>query len=179
MEKEKLAKEIFLKYSGSHFYMDREGEYEYYKSFNISDEQEQQWIKDYLQETLNIIKNEDIVSDNFINFATAITQFKDIYHFEQLINLVKSKNDHLDSFSRMRMAEDILNIVESLSRNWSILMKNASIISEGQQLAFNILKDILKKPISIAQYYQNLDYLEDEVKDNSVVDRVKRLLKKQ
>jgi len=41
------AKEIFIRYEGSHFYMSIDGEYENYKKYQVSKEQEKEWINEY------------------------------------------------------------------------------------------------------------------------------------
>lgn len=42
------AKDIFIKYSGNQFQMKRDGKLEEYESFNISNENEFLWIKEYI-----------------------------------------------------------------------------------------------------------------------------------
>ena len=40
------AKELFLKYNGNRFYMDREGEGSEYDSYHISKETEEMWTEE-------------------------------------------------------------------------------------------------------------------------------------
>ena len=42
------AKELFLKYNGNRFYMDREGEGTEYDSYHISKETEEMWAEEYI-----------------------------------------------------------------------------------------------------------------------------------
>lgn len=53
----KRAKELFLKYSGSRFHMDREGEGAEYESFHISKETEEMWTEEYISAFLNTKPN--------------------------------------------------------------------------------------------------------------------------
>jgi hypothetical protein len=111
-----LAKEIFINYGGSTYDMAREGKYDYYKSFNISKEQELLWINEYQQEQLAIIENENVIGSAFMNFTFALRNFNDINYFGLLLEIVKKKKDKADTFSQMLMAEGILDIVESFCK---------------------------------------------------------------
>ena len=62
------AKEIFDKYHGSYFLMDRDDVYNYYKSFNISNETERKWRIDNidsLKRRLSKTKNMKDISNYF------------------------------------------------------------------------------------------------------------------
>jgi hypothetical protein len=173
-----LAKEIFMKYGGSHFHMEREGEYQYYKSFCITKEQEGLWIKEYLQEMLNSIENEDIVSPSFSRLSISISEYNDIFYFKKLVELVKCKRVNTDTFSQMRMAEEILDIIEDFSKNHDILNKNTKLIRDAKHLALDILNDITKKPITVASYYRDIGYLHDVIQEDKIISRVQRLIEK-
>ena len=47
------AKELFLKYSGKRFYMDREGEGSEYESYHISKETEEMWAEEFISSFLD------------------------------------------------------------------------------------------------------------------------------
>ena len=173
-----IAKEIFMKYGGSHFFMAREGEYELYKSFNISNEQERLWIKEFQKKLLCQLQDEDVASDVshlLVDLCQSIIEYKDVECLPELLAVIKTKKDRVDSFTQMRMAESLLGIVESfIKRN----LKDHHVIQKSKKFALNILKNILKKPITVGSSYIKLGYLQDEIKEYNIKERVNSEIKK-
>jgi hypothetical protein len=170
-----LAKKIFLKYGGSHFQMEREGEYQNYKSFGVSKEQENIWLDEYKKEILTIIEGEKIVSSSFFELVSAIIRSKDMLYFRILIDHIKKKQELTDSFSQVLMAEHLLRIVESFEKN--NVTRKSDIIKDAKRVALDILNLIIKKPITVDLYYKNLDYLQDSITEEQIISRVKETLK--
>lgn len=167
-----IAKEIFMKYGGSHFFMAREGKYELYKSFNISNEQESLWIKEYQKKLLCQLQDEDVASDIrhlLVDLCQSIIEYKDIECLTELLAVIKSKKDSVDSFTQIRMAESLLGIVESFTKR---NLENHHVIQKSKKFALNILKNIFKKPITVGSSYINLGYLQDEIKEYNIKKRV-------
>ena len=48
------AKELFIKYSGNRFYMDRNGDRHEYESYSIPKETEEEWRSEYLSQFLDL-----------------------------------------------------------------------------------------------------------------------------
>ena len=46
------AKELFLKYNGNRFFMDREGDGSEYESYRVSKEMEKEWAEEYISSFL-------------------------------------------------------------------------------------------------------------------------------
>ena len=166
-----------MKYGGSHFHMEREGEYQYYKSFGISKEQERLWIGEYLKEMLNNIEGEDIISPFFSEFTSTIRRSKDTLYFKKLLELIKKKRIDIDSFSQMRMAEEIFRIIESF-REENNDSKNVKVINDAKDLALDILNGIIKNPITVATYYRDIGYLDDAIQEDKIIYRLQRLIEK-
>ena len=164
-----IAKQIFLKFDGSHFHMKREGEYRYYKSFDISKEQEDWWIKQYQEDLLFQIENEDIVSPLFTKFVRIIAQHKDYDCLNSLLDLVKRKNNGLDSFTRVRIAEELLELYESFQKSGFNLF-------HIKVFSINSLKELLEQPITVANYYYGISYLKEETKEESIKDRARQTI---
>lgn len=169
------AKEIFMKYGGIHFFMAREGEYELYKTFNISKEQEKIWIKEFQKRLLCQIKNEDVASDLLLTLCDSIIEYKDIECLTDLLAIIKTKKDNVDSFTEMMMAESLLKIVESFIKSSH---EDHHVVHKSKKIALNILKNVLKKPITVGSYYKKLGYLQDEIKEYNIRERVSRKIKK-
>ncbi|WP_110953615.1 hypothetical protein [Anaerosinus massiliensis] len=168
-EKNNIAKSIFMKYCGSHFHMEREGNYKYYKSFDVSEEQESLWIDECQNELLNEIKSEDVVSFNFIKLVGIISQYKRIDGLCALLEFVKMKNGKLDTFSQIRIAEEIMGVVKAFDAN----AMNIDVIREAQKLASDIVNNIDIDNVSIAIYYKDLGYLTDILTEENIINRIK------
>lgn len=171
------AKEMFSKYGGIHFFMAREGEYEKYKSFNISKEQELMWIKEIQQKKIFEIKNElldaEKIEIRFSGLLLSLKVYKSIELFPILFELYKDSKVKLDSFSKMLIAEQLLDAVRSLSKE----MKNNELIEEVRIFAVDILKDILDNIILVDPAYCKVQHLKDVVKEDAMKERIQRSLK--
>lgn len=171
-----LAKEIFIKYGGNKFYMEREGEYALYKSFDISKDQEVEWITEYHKEIVTKIKaekNANTFITMFNELSNSIILFKDIDSFESILDIVKEKNTALDSFTRLRMTEETYNIVDALSKN---SIKKNIVLTNAKKLILEILDSIIKTPITIDNDYYRIGYLEDMLNNHNIINRVKILI---
>ncbi len=171
-DKTSLAKEIFMKYYGSHFHMEREGEYSYYKKFNVSKKQEHSWIEECQHELLLKIEKEDIVSSLFSHLSNLITRSNDIDCFRLLLFIVREKVSNSDTFSSIRMAEELLKISKYFL---SIDNKINKVVSESKKVALSILRETTQKPITIASYYYKLGYLNDLLTDEKIKKRIRKL----
>ena len=153
-----LAKEIFLKYGGSHFHMEREGEYELYTSFNIPKELEKLWIKEFQEELLEKVKQDKSVGQNYNLLCSTIRQYYSLDMLKELVDNINSKKGVLDTFSMMLMVEGILDIVKYFERN---NLENNNSIKYARTTSIELLKYLLNRPITIASVYlQNGDFTE-------------------
>lgn len=168
-----IAKEIFLKFNGSHFQMEREGEYDTYKRFNICKDQEILWINEHADLLVLKIADKVVADNNLMNLSSIIKQYKENRQFEELLKWAKTKTHNVDSFTNLRIAEEILDIVEVYeeARQKNKLVKEAKIFSVG------ILHEIYRKPITVAQYYKDIDYLYGCLDNNTIKKRIEMKLK--
>ena len=169
-----IAKSIFMKYGGSYFHMEREGEYEYYKSFDVPKEQEMLWVNECQNELLNEIESADVVSFNFIKLTGIISQYKSVDGLRALLEIVKMKNGNVDTFSQIRIAEEIMGVVKAFDVN----AMNIDAIREAQKMALDIVNNIDINNITISIYYKDLGYLTDILTEDNIVDRIQILRKK-
>lgn len=170
------AKVIFIKYGGNHFFMEREGEYILYKSFNISKEQEIDWIREHHKEIIRRIKAENSVKTlvtKLSEISNSIILFKDIDSFQSILDIVKEKSRVVDSFSRLRMAEEIYNIIDALSKN---KVKKENVLPYAKKLVLDILNSIIENPIIVDEDYHKMGYLKDILNDDNIISRAKRLI---
>lgn len=108
---ENLAEELFKGYYGSHFFMEREGEYSLYKSYQVSKEKELEWIKEIQNESLEKIKSTKEISDDFHPFCSSIEQYKSFDMLDKLIAIARDKIGKADTFNDVLL---IRGITESI-----------------------------------------------------------------
>jgi len=96
------AKKIFFNYSGSHFQMARENEYDIYKKYNISREQELIWIKEMLNNILQKIKMGDEITNLYSKYSQVTSLYNDLEGLKMMIEIAKDKKDISDSFIKLR-----------------------------------------------------------------------------
>jgi hypothetical protein len=171
------AKEIFIKYGGSNFHMEREGEYEFYKSFNITKKEEIQWIREYHKKVIIEIESENKVSiftSKLSELSNSIILFKDIESFKSMIDTVKEKSELIDSFSQLRIAEEIYSIVNAFSKSE---VKKDNALPYAKKIVLDILNRIIKEPITVDEDYKNVQYLKDVLNENRIINRIQRLIK--
>lgn len=173
------AKEMFLKYNGSHFFMSREDDYEKYKSFNVTKEQELTWITEIQQDNISMIRSGSLLPNDikniFCSALSSIRTYKSIELFHNFVEAYKDSATKMDSFSKMIIAEEIFETVRSL-RFSKDLQKN-ELIDDIRVFAVYIMKDILQNPIVVDAEYLKIDYLKSEVKESVMIKRIQRSLK--
>lgn len=167
---EYIAKKIFFKYGGSHFHMEREGEYPEYKRYKISREQEYIWIQEYQNELLFRIENDEIVGQNFNSLCMSIRQYKNFHCFNKTVRLLISRKEKLDTFSLLLLAEGILGIVDSFEKN---NLGNHEDTLFAKSVSLNLLKWLLERPITIAIRYLDEDYLINLNDNQEIINRIK------
>jgi hypothetical protein len=154
--------------------MHRAGDYEAYKGFQISKEQEDIWTTEYEEELLSKVSSEEIASDSFLELTRVLRGSKNIQHLSSLLDNLNSKRNRMDTFTKLCVAEQLLEIVGTIVENEN--RKEA--LTEARHFARDILNDSLRKPITIAPFYRKLDYLHDVLSDEKIVKRIQRSLKR-
>ena len=106
------AKEIFDKYHGSYFLMDRDDVYNYYKSFNISNETERKWRIDNidsLKRRLSKTKNMKDISNYFSIICEYCVQLKSESDLLWLLEYNINNSQKLDSNTLLKNVNSLLN----------------------------------------------------------------------
>jgi hypothetical protein len=169
------AKEIFFKYGGSHYFMYREGDLENYEKYSISEAQEREWLEEYQNELLMKIENEKIPDVSLINLSRTISESRSNKYFKLLLDQVKRKKDTLDTFSRLRMCEELLSIVEDFKGTHDA--EKIITIKEAKHLALSILKESIQRPVTVDPYYYTLHFQPDTLTTDSILSRIKADIK--
>ena len=168
MDKIKEAKEIFMRYGGNRFHMDREGDGELYDSFGISEQQERIWMEEYQQDLMSRLRMEtdarkirNIITDLIL----AVFDGRNARSMLPMVfDEIRSKLLMLDSLSKVIIAEYILN---SVVKPRYCRERFKDLVLEGRALASHILWDVINNPITVAPGYKAVakgpeDYLKEE-----------------
>lgn len=171
------AKELFLKYRGSHFNMDREGEYSIYKQYNISKKQELIWMDEWIKNLLKKINELGISNDYFSDFSIIPINYMTSKIIINLTDLIELKHSEWDTFSVLLISEKILKITKEIKTKSD---KNNNIF-KIKNILLKILRNITESSITISQYYKDLGYIIDLnkksvfVRINELIDEIENL----
>ncbi|QSX04822.1 hypothetical protein JYG23_08900 [Sedimentibacter sp. zth1] len=170
-----VAKEIFIKYGGSHFHMIREGEYEFYKTLNVSKLLEYEWLKEMqlsLARKINEALNNKLLAENIERYGDISVSMKENEAIQFMIDQLIQKKKFLDTNTILRIINAILDTLKSLSLN---LYKKIDIQNE----MIKVLKEISNKPIIVSDDYKEdgklPDYLSKEKLEMSIQNMISYL----
>lgn len=181
MINELKAKELFKKYNCNTFYMGRESmaDYNTYKDFKITRDKELEWIHEYQVELIKIchLSTEiKILHDNFLSFCISKSNFPDLLYLDELISLIDCKKEKLDSFTKMRMAEDILKLIVNSLNNHGFSTQKVTM--KLKKIAIEMLKDVVSKPVIVNTEYSLTNSIsKDTLLPENIIFRAKSTLK--
>lgn len=164
------AKELFFRYCGSFFFMDREGDYGEYKMYNISKETELQWIEEMVDgkvkqlsfDNTTVFFNLGLIASNYYTHNNIVEKI-----VKTLLNFVSNNIDSLDSLFKLIYAETLLEIP-----CFSKELTRAKI--EG---VMELLQRVLSNPISVNKDWEKrlpAEFLGEK----AIRDRLNRDLKR-
>jgi hypothetical protein len=165
-----VAKELFTKYDGSFFFMDREGEYDKYRQYGISKEQEILWTEEIQQHYLLNVKNEDVAGLSFLALAGSLERSQNYRNIRLFLEEISVKADKVDTFTQLLMAENVMRILSSIFGEEDTRFvvgyrqllthekktQRKKILKEAEQVALDLLSKVSKNPITVAPYYHQL-----------------------
>lgn len=171
------AKELFLKYEGSHFYMSRDGEYENYKKYQVTKEQEKEWINEYQMELIQKLDKQDLPKQ-IRTFCTTVRAFLEISNLQKMVSKLKSIEQALDSYSRFLISKEILETLDYVVKNSANDFTNPDMQSV-KLYAIDSLQDLTQKPITVASIYTNkYGTFGDTFSEDTILKKVIGLLEK-
>jgi hypothetical protein len=94
------AKEIFFQYACNHFFLDREVDAEEYKKFDISNEQENKWTREYVSHWISELSVDDFQAVNSLSATNAGEALPEMFRISELG----------DSFAKLWYANAIWDI---------------------------------------------------------------------
>ena len=163
------AKELFIKYNGSHFHMEREMEYTQYKSYGISPKMEKEWsveLRNALLVKLEGEKDQKKITNTVFDLKDLIIQYYDELGLASLVSYVEKNVSMLDTFTKLTIAETILNVLGE----FNIFTKNKR---KYANFAIGILEDICTKPVRISEYHLENGKIPDFMENAILIERAK------
>jgi hypothetical protein len=114
----KQAKEIFFKYQGNSFFMERDHLYKTFKNYNVPQNILVNWYKELLlknkENLLSSSNNEKMIGEFFL-YLDLIRCNKNYFSLDDInfaFNFLR-KNEKLDDFSRLLMIEAVIDFIKS------------------------------------------------------------------
>ncbi len=169
------AKELFLKYNGNYFYMEKDGVLTKYKSFGIDKNLEESWLNEYQEHMIKQIEKGNSVEVYVSKVCDIIRQRKDVKYLSLLLNVLDSKLKYLDSFVKLVIAEDL-----NITNNYLIEndFEKTEELNKSCKIVFDIVEDIVSKEIYISSETRDKVLFEDTLKTENILKRANKLLKK-
>ena len=171
------AKQLFMAYHGSHFFMERGGEYNKYKKYFISKKQELDWIAEYQQEQLIKAKNSEISIYGLMNLCSTISQYYCLDTAKELLNILEDQEEFTDTFSLLLVAESVYNLAANLESKNRKKQNNKETVNALKSFSVNLLNRLLTQPITVADIFYESTHLDDTLESKRILERINDDLK--
>ena len=168
------AKEIFLKYGGSYFHMDRDGQLIKYKGHDIEESTEKVWLKEYQEEIIAQIQAGNSIEVYLNRLCSVVRQIKDDEYLETLFNTLEKSLKNADSFVSLRIAEELQEVIKFFATNNIGDMKK---LVNYENLTIDIFRKLISKPIIISQDTRKNVAFEENLREESIRQRAERKLR--
>ncbi len=169
------AKELFLKYGGSFFYMDREGEYERYKGYGVSKELEETWLQEWRIDLLRVMDGEDDGVKLRLAVGTLVDSIWNRGDYAQvypMLEIIKRKALTMDSFSQVLVAEALAKLVDSCKER----RQERAMVGDIVAMATEILEQVVGQPVKVAPTDLECAWLNEVIQPHRIVERAQQCL---
>lgn len=159
------AKALFQKFQGNHFHMQREGQYDVYKAFNIPEAQEREWAQESQRDLIRAIsvEGDEVQVESLVtDIASMLSVYRNTDEFNELLSVLRLKVATLDSFTAIRICEEVLKVIEEFQR----AKEEQDICMKGKQFVRDALRDVLDSPIHVSPKYCSIEYLKDALMED-------------
>lgn len=172
------AEELFYCYEGSKFFMARDDKYEYYRSFNVTREQELIWCRNLqicnLNEMKNLIGKKNREFWLLLNrYLSTVKSYSEFGLLKEVMVYINKNRLLVDSYTKLLISEELLNSYEYCKERTCdisdvVVMKNQAIY---------LLNDILINDVIIDSEYK-IKVSSEILDTDAIKDKVAKLLKK-
>jgi hypothetical protein len=140
MEDQLRAKELFTYYRGSTFHMYREGDYEEYKLYKVSKENEAIWVQEMIDKYTEELSIRDW--EAVFCLGSIARDFKDIRILKNVVSFASRHLRSADSVVKLMFAEQIIDILKPVKRDIT-----KELLYQTLQTTKLILDEIISKPL--------------------------------
>ena len=109
------AKELFFRYSCSRANLHSDDRLDEYKSYDINQETERNWIIEYVKKNMDSLRSKNKITDEYSRSVSLIKSEALFDVFKELINLIDEKFYEYDALSKIKAFQPILDIYDSFS----------------------------------------------------------------
>ncbi|MDQ8735309.1 hypothetical protein [Paenibacillus sp. LHD-38] len=136
------AKQLFTDHYGNYFQMHREGNYEEYKTYEITKEQEVAWYEELIEKNAGELSFRNW--DAAVQLLAIAKNYPDSRILERVIAFAARHVMSSDSIVKLMYAEHIIEIIKLVKSKAEIDM-----LHRAYKTAAQILDDIMSKPLII------------------------------
>lgn len=154
------AKEIFMKYGGSHFHIHRDMMWDEYKSYEVSKATEDEWFKECQENCIAQIKEGDDVSFNMSKVCTIIREKKNTEYLSELVQALEVSINEIDTFRRLVVTEQLAELIRFLELN------DIAYPSECIDFIKLSLEEITSEPMRLSESTMKMSLLKIKHIDN-------------
>lgn len=169
------AEVLFKKYYGSYYQMERDNILDEYLQLKIPLEQEERWRLELFKDFLLKFETFPVVDNTFSRMLEILKLSNDPNLILFIVNALNKLCIVLDSFTKIRICEEIFQFIESVSSANSFAIEN---LKELKKILRKILNSIDEKKISVNPYYHDLPYLEGLLNEKKLLMRIEKLKKR-
>lgn len=168
------AKEIFFKYGGSYFHMERDGQLTKYKDFNVDESMESLWFKEYQEEIITQIQNGKSIDISLTRLCRVMRQTKDDEYLETLFTTLSTILKSADTFVRLRVAEELQEVINFFLING---IGDIDKLENYKSLTIDILRKVISQPIVISEATRKKIVFEDTLQEDSIKVRAEQKIR--
>jgi len=168
------AKEIFLKYGGSYFHMERDGKLTKYKHYDIDESTEKVWLREYQEEIIAQIQAGNSIDIYLTKLCSVMRQIKDDEYLEKLFNTLGESFKNADTFIKLRIAEELQEVIKFFVTNNIGDMKK---LANYKNLTIDILRKVISQPVVISEDTRKNVAFEDTLREENIRQRADQKLK--
>lgn len=164
------AKNIFEKYRGSYFHMERDGVLKEYKSYKIPREIEEMWLKEkeiLIKQELLDCTNYKLISEHMELLGHYVVELKDLKELDFMIDYIVKRSFDWDSNTVIRCVNACLSAM-----NISKGVRRRNI----KDICVNILKESIDRGIFISDDYRENGTLPDYLSRDRLENNIKRAI---
>ncbi len=169
---EETAKKLFLFYRGSTYLMWRDGFNGAYEMCNVSRNQEVAWAKEKIEALMPLFRSALIADSAFHELVDFVIAARDNDILLELIATIVHNVDRLDTFTKIRLAEDLGRILQASEANQH---KNVESERKGVKAMRLLADSASQEPITIAPYYQEIRHLTSVLTEEAIRKRLRRV----